>query len=166
VGSIVGIFESYDYTMYHFGTLNKVSSWLENQFGPIKLQPLVERRANQLIFEMLKLGHKVKVFEGYRSSFKQDQLYALGRTKPGNIVTNAKGGQSFHNYGVAVDIVFDGVSPWDSKHPWKLLGTIGKSLGFSWGGDWKFKDLPHFQLALDYTLDDFKDGKVNYSRYV
>lgn len=146
--------------------LNKALLWLKTTFGPRGLEPLVQRQADQLILEMKKYGYDVVIFEGYRSAQRQDELYSQGRTRPGFIVTNAKGGESFHNYGVAVDIVFRGREPWGAQHPWKLLGKVGKSLGFNWGGDWKFKDLPHFELTLDYTLNDFQTGKVDYSRYV
>ena len=38
-----------------------------------------------------------------RSFAEQDAIYAQGRTKVGDIVSYAKGGQSFHNYGLATD---------------------------------------------------------------
>jgi peptidoglycan L-alanyl-D-glutamate endopeptidase CwlK len=104
-----------------------------------------------------------------RTFAEQDALYAQGRTKAGLKVTNAKGGQSYHNYGLAIDIVllvdkdkngtyesaswdiktdFDG----DGKSDWMEIVTIFKRYGFEWGGDWKsFKDKPHFQKTFGYT---------------
>lgn len=146
--------------------LNRAMSWLKSTFGYTGLEPAVERRVNQLIQEMKDRGYDVMVFEGYRSPERQNKLYAQGRTQPGAIVTNARAGESFHNYGVAVDIVFKGDSPWSPKHPWELLGQVGKSLGFTWGGDWKFKDLPHFELTFNHKLSDFQTGNVDYFLYV
>ncbi|MBC1801136.1 M15 family metallopeptidase [Listeria booriae] len=88
----------------------------------------------------------------FRSKAEQDALYAQGRTKPGQIVTNAKGGQSNHNYGVAVDLCLytdDGKNVvWETTSKrWLRVVAIAKSVGFKWGGDWtSFKDYPHFEL--------------------
>jgi peptidoglycan L-alanyl-D-glutamate endopeptidase CwlK len=73
-------------------------------------------------------------------------------------VTNAKGGQSYHNFGLAFDIlVLDamGKADWDSTHPgWRQAADVGKALGLEWGGDWKkIKDQPHFQYTSGITLD-------------
>lgn len=136
---------------------------------PTAIQPLVKRKADMVVKAMSNLGYQVTVFQGFRSFEEQNALYAQGRTKPGAIVTNAKGGDSFHNYGVAVDIVFvvNGKPSWSSKHPWKTLGKVGKEYGFEWGGDWEdFVDLPHFQLTQGYTLRNFKSNEVDYKKYV
>ena len=90
-----------------------------------------------------------------RTFKEQDDLYAQGRTKSGGKVTNAKGGYSFHNYGLALDIVIiDGASAsWDikkdfdgdGKADWMEVVAIFKKYGWEWGGNWKnFKDMPHF----------------------
>ena len=93
---------------------------------------------------------------GYRSAKEQDELYKQGRTKPGNIVTNAKGGYSQHNWGVAFDIAMNHDIDGDKKvtdDTWNLKGfksvaKLAKSVGLSWGGDWKsFKDNPHFYYS-------------------
>jgi peptidoglycan L-alanyl-D-glutamate endopeptidase CwlK len=94
----------------------------------------------------------------YRSDDEQNALYAQGRTKPGRKVTNAKAGQSAHNFTVAgipaskaFDIAIkndDGSLNWDTAHEdWRKAGMIGVALGLNWGGAWKsFKDYPHFEL--------------------
>ncbi len=118
---------------------------------------------------MEKFGYKVTIFQGFRSFAEQQFLYDQGRTKPGSIVTNAKPGYSLHNYGVAVDIVFveNGRPSWDEKHPWHILGQVGKNQGFEWGGDWvSFKDRPHFEMTKGYTVYDFLSNKVDYRKYV
>ena len=93
----------------------------------------------------------------FRDSVEQQKLYNQGRTKPGSIVTNAKPGQSKHNFMMdnnpaskAFDIVImkNGKPDWDVKNPdWKRAGEIGKRVGLEWAGDWvSFKEYPHFQL--------------------
>ena len=127
-----------------------------------------------------------------RTYQEQDNLFALGRTKinpdgksskkpMGNIVTNAKGGQSYHNFGLAFDIVLlkdsngDGTfetASWetnvdfdkDGKADWQEVVTICKQHGWAWGGDWKFVDMPHFEKKFGFSVVDLnervKQGKV------
>jgi len=168
LGTITNSFDCIDFRQYQEGVIHKIDSWIQNTYGPTKLQPLIKRTAQDVVDEMASLGHVVHVFEGFRTKKKQDQYYSQGRTTPGNIITNAKGGQSLHNYGVAVDIVFgqQGRPSWNPKEPWKLLGKIGKKHGFFWGGDWKgFSDLPHLEMRLGFSLDDFMNGEVNYTKF-
>jgi len=136
---------------------------------PVALQPLVKRQAEKVMADMEKFGYKVMIFQGFRSKAEQDYLYAQGRTRPGAIVTNAKGGYSNHQYGVAVDIVFveNGRPSWAEHHPWNILGQVGKNNGFEWGGDWVgFKDRPHLEMTFGYSLYDFLSNKVDYRKYV
>jgi peptidoglycan L-alanyl-D-glutamate endopeptidase CwlK len=122
-----------------------------------------------------------------RTFAEQDALFAQGRTKPGAIVTKAKGGQSYHNYGLAIDIVllvdkdkngtfesaswdlktdFDG----DGKSDWQEIVAIFKRYGYEWGGDWKFVDAPHFQKTLGKSIAELqslhKAGKVDKNGFV
>jgi peptidoglycan L-alanyl-D-glutamate endopeptidase CwlK len=104
-----------------------------------------------------------------RTFAEQNALYAQGRTAKGAKVTNAIGGQSFHNYGLAIDIVLlidkDGngtyeAASWDTttdfdadrKSDWQEIVHIFKMHGWEWGGDWRFKDMPHFQKTFGYTI--------------
>ena len=86
----------------------------------------------------------------YRSPEEQNALYAQGRTAPGQIVTNAKAGQSHHNLypSPAFDIAFkrsDGKILWDDSL-FIEFSIMAKSCGLSWGGDWhSIKDKPHFE---------------------
>jgi len=144
---------------------------LESMFRkpPVALQPLVKRQAEKVVADMEKLGYLVMVYQGFRSKAEQDYLYAQGRTRPGAIVTNAKGGYSLHNYGCAVDIVFieNGRPSWAEKHPWTVLGQTLEKHGFEWGGRWtSFPDRPHGQITFGYTLYDFLSNKVDYKKYV
>lgn len=115
-----------------------------------------------------------------RTFAEQDELYSLGRTKAGKIVTNAKGGQSYHNYGLAIDIVIiDGMNAsWDikkdfdrdGKADWIEIVNIFKQYGWEWGGDWRFKDYPHFQKSLGFSVRELKSlyeaKKVDKNNYV
>ena len=113
--------------------------------------PELQEKAVKLIVECKKQGLIVKLGECFRSAAEQDALYAQGRTKPGNIVTNAKGSSysSMHQWGVAFDIIRnDGKGAYNNSDGWfNKVGRIGKALGLEWGGDWTSPvDTPHFQL--------------------
>jgi peptidoglycan L-alanyl-D-glutamate endopeptidase CwlK len=112
-------------------------------------------------------GCKLTVTSTYRDAEAQDALYAQGRTKPGKIVTNAKGGQSLHNWRVAFDVVpmRDGKAVWGTTGwdglLWMKVGAIGRSIGLEWGGAWsRFPDFPHFQFTGGLMLADFQAGKT------
>lgn len=122
-----------------------------------RVHPRLAELGLRMIDLCAQAGVAVLITQGLRTWQEQDDLYAQGRSKPGKIVTNARGGQSWHNFGLAFDIVVldsVGKAEWDTAHPgWKQAAAIGKSLGLEWGGDWKsFKDLPHFQLVNGLTL--------------
>lgn len=93
-------------------------------------------------------GVRIKIISGLRTYAEQDKLYAQGRSKPGKIVTNAKGGYSNHNFGIAFDIgVFEGNSYLGDSPKYKAVGLLGMELGLEWGGNWtSIVDEPHFQL--------------------
>lgn len=98
-----------------------------------------------------------------RTIAEQDALYAQGRTTKGKIVTNAKGGYSYHNFGLSFDfcLIIDGKEvSWDMNKDfdgdkvsdWMEVVSIVKRHGWEWGGDWKsFKDYPHFQKTFGNT---------------
>lgn len=126
-----------------------------------RLHPAVRARGTALLELCAQSGLSVLVSQGLRTWEEQDALYARGRTAPPlgrtQVVTMAKGGRSYHNFGLAFDIVvLDAVNKagWDSDHPgWRTAGALGKSVGLDWGGDWaRFKDLPHFQYTGGLSL--------------
>ena len=103
----------------------------------------------------------------FRTIAAQDALYAQGRTSPGSIVTNAKGGSSFHNYGLAIDICEvkeDGTIDWNYNNG--ELDEIAKKYGLEWGGDWHTKDRPHFQITFGYTWQQLFDMPKDIYGYV
>ncbi len=116
-----------------------------------KINPQLANRIRLAAAELKAQGITIRVTSSYRTFAEQDALYAQGRTKPGSIVTNAKGGQSLHNYGLAVDVVpiVNGQPKWDvPESTWQKIGAAGKRQGLEWGGDWtSFKDRPHFQMT-------------------
>jgi len=119
---------------------------------------------------LLGRGVRLRFASVYRSNEEQDELYSR-RPK----VTNAKGGQSIHNYGLAFDVVLlydkDGngtfeTASWDTikdgdndgKSDWMEVVNFFKAKGWSWGGDWRyFKDKPHFQKDFGYTWRELKE---------
>lgn len=90
-----------------------------------------------------------RVVQGYRTFEEQDELYAQGRSKPGAKVTNAKGGQSYHCYGLAIDIVELKGKEVNWNFDYSKLEPIGEKYGLYWGGN--FNDKPHFELSFGYT---------------
>lgn len=113
----------------------------------------------------------IRVVQGLRTFAEQDSLYSQGRTKPGSKVTNAKGGQSLHNYGLAIDFAIlhdkDGNGSFEElswstiedfdkdKIPdWAEVVASFEAAGWEWGGKWRtFKDLPHCQKT-PYTWQE------------
>lgn len=108
-------------------------------------------------------GVEAKVISGTRTGKEQDALYAKGRTAPGSVVTNARAGQSSHNYGLAIDLgLFAGGKYLDEdKGATKLVQTIYRDIffralehGIYWGGNWEsFPDIPHFQYGNDSVAE-------------
>jgi peptidoglycan LD-endopeptidase CwlK len=114
----------------------------------VTLLPEVQPLARALIQKAALDGIRIKVLSGLRTYPEQDELYAQGRTKPGSIVTNARGGYSNHNFGIAFDVgVFEGNKYLGDSVKYKAVGALGMDMGLEWGGNWKtIIDQPHFQL--------------------
>ena len=128
------------------------------------LLPVVKYKVERFMGFCVANSIDILVTSTYRDISSQDALYAQGRTTPGNIVTNAKGGESFHNYKCAIDIVplINGKPEWDGTHPvWATLGRLGKEAGLEWAGDWKkFKEMAHFQYTGGLSLAQLQAGAV------
>lgn len=122
------------------------------------LHPRLAQLGTRLLDRCASAGLALMVTQGLRTMAEQDALFAQGRTRPGKIVTDARGGQSYHNFGLAFDVlVLDamGKAHWSDSHPgWRQAGLTGEALGLEWGGSWTgFKDLPHFQYTGGLDLD-------------
>lgn len=129
------------------------------------LHPLLQQKAKEFIARCNRLGVYPYIYCTYRSGAEQDQLYSMGRTTKSTIgvtalrplgkkVTNAKAGQSAHNYnmnGKPASKAWDacpqvaGALVWDEKHPhWKIMGKVAAEIGMNWYGK---KGSPFFELC-------------------
>lgn len=144
--------------------------------------PLLRDELEQIYKEICSAlkGKAICRFSYVLRTFKeQDELF---KKRPR--VTRAKAGQSYHNYGLAVDIVlivkengkvkavwdtvkdFDG----DGTSDWIEIVAIFKKYKWTWGGEWNFKDNPHFEKTLGFTWQQLlalhMEGKVDEAGYV
>lgn len=154
-----------------------------------QLHPKVREAALAAYAEAVKktpVGVHPFITQTLRTFAESDALYAQGRTKKGPIVTNAKGGASYHNYGLALDFVIqvDGEMNWKVDKNWMIVVECFKRHGFKWGADWdndgKTKaqgdrdegivDAPHFEMTFGHNWRDllalYKAGKVDKDGYV
>ncbi|MGC2236327.1 MAG: peptidoglycan-binding protein [Pyrinomonadaceae bacterium] len=109
-----------------------------------KVHPELKKRITQLIENLAGQSLDVRVVQGLRTFAEQDVLFNK-RPK----VTNARGGQSNHNYGLAVDLCpfKNGKPDFNDIKSFNIIGKEAKKLGLEWGGDWtKLVDKPHVQL--------------------
>jgi peptidoglycan L-alanyl-D-glutamate endopeptidase CwlK len=114
-----------------------------------KLHPKIRKSVARTINSLYKKGIKVKIISGLRTFSQQNKLYNQGRTTSGSIVTHAKAGQSYHNYGLAIDTMYP------KAHADEVVKEFKKN-GFEWGGDFKNIDDPaHFQKRFGYTWQQF-----------
>lgn len=119
------------------------------------LLPEVQPFARTLVQKAALSEIRIKIISGLRTYEEQDELYAKGRTTPGPKVTNARGGYSNHNFGIAFDIgVFEGQKYLGDSVKYKAVGALGTDLGLEWGGNWKtITDQPHYQLRPSWAAD-------------
>lgn len=134
-------------------------------FKPIEVYPRLLTKLEKLVEACAARGVDYWATSGYRSWDEQGKLYALGRSvknvdatdeKPmGGIVTNAKAGQSYHNYGIATDFALDkdtvraGLQPDWNFEQYRILAEEATKLGLEPGFYWKsFPDAPHVQINL------------------
>lgn len=118
------------------------------------LVPEMQEKFHLFAGKMAEAGIPFMITRTKATPEEQAELYAQGRTKPGLIVTWTL--KSKHLEGKAFDIAIlkDGKSTWEPKvsvnknevPDYFEAGQIGESIGLEWGGRWKRRDLPHFQL--------------------
>lgn len=143
---------------------------LEQRPLPSGLHPIVEEKRDLLIARAAEIGIDILITDGYRSPEEQDGLHSQGRSASGSIVTYAEGGESYHNYGLAIDYALrldDGSVVWDiardgngnGESDWFEVAAIAKNLGFDWGGDWqRFKDYPHLEMTFGLSIRKLQQG--------
>jgi len=127
-----------------------------------QLHPKVAQMCLTFLSKCGEQGIDVIVTSTYRDNESQAALYAQGRTAPGSIVTNAKPGDSYHNWRVAFDFVpiVHGKAAWDDAELFTRCGVIAESVGLEWAGRWKkFKELAHCQYTGGLSLTQFKAGE-------
>ena len=121
------------------------------------LHPLLRAEALEiygLICSVLTAKTVCRFTHTLRTIEEQNALYAIGRTQPGKVVTNAKGGSSFHNYGLAIDfcLIIDGKASFKVDATWLQIIEIFEQRGWESGHRWKFTDSPHIQKTFGYTI--------------
>mgnify|MGYP002477972077 CR=1 FL=1 len=141
-----------------------------------RLHPKLRDEAKAIYFEInnnLKGKAICRFAYTLRTDAEQDALYAIGRTKPGKVVTNARGGESLHNYGLAIDIVLlvdkngDGTfetASWqtnvdfdgDGVADWMEVVKIFKLHGFEWVGIGNLQICLTSKKHLVTQLNNFK----------
>jgi peptidoglycan LD-endopeptidase CwlK len=133
-----------------------------------EVHPELSRRVHQLSDL---LSFSLLVTQGLRTYAQQDALYQQGRTTPGAVVTNAKAGESMHNFGLAVDVApSDGAGgiDWNGKDAkWSEILQKAPVVGLAEGAQWRtFPDEPHlYPLEVPANPDDnmrylFSEGGI------
>ncbi|QGH33039.1 M15 family peptidase [Gracilibacillus salitolerans] len=138
---------------------------------PTELHPIVEESKEELVKQADEIGISIIITDSFRSAEEQDAIYQQGRETEGTIVTYAQGGESYHNYGLAIDFALqtnENNVIWDLEYDgnqngesdWMEVVEIAKDLGFTWGGDFtRFKDYPHLQMDFGLSIRELKWGK-------
>lgn len=132
------------------------------------LVPVCKDRAERFLNLVNAAGIDLLVTSTYRDLESQAALFAQGRSKPGAIVTNAKPGQSWHNWRCAFDVVplRNGKPVWGTSGPdgdlWRKIGEMAEDAGLEWAGRWtgKLREMAHFQYTGGLTLAELQKGKV------
>lgn len=132
----------------------------------LKVQPVFANLLIELKKHFAEKGIDVRIICGTRTYAEQDALYAQGRTKPGQVVTKARGGESLHNFGLAIDLgLFVNKKYLEDSPFYDHIGKIvAKFPQLEWGGNWKFVDEPHVEfktgLSLAQMREKVKTGKA------
>jgi len=126
------------------------------------LLPVVKRKAEEFRKLCADQGMDILIYCTYRSPEEQNGLYAQGRSKPGKIVTNARGGESWHNHRCAFDFVpmVAGKPAWGDTNLYRKAGVIAESVGLEWAGRWtgSLRETAHCQYTGGLTLAQLKSG--------
>jgi peptidoglycan L-alanyl-D-glutamate endopeptidase CwlK len=125
------------------------------------LEPQVAVLCHRFVEECESQGISVIITSTFRSNEEQAALYAIGRTKPGNRVTNAKPGQSYHNWKIAFDFcpIVHGKAVWNNAELFERCGLIGEKVGLQWSGRFlTFRESAHMQLTQGHNLAYFQRG--------
>ena len=164
-------YQSFFFIKGNPGSSDQVEYEVNVETLPTELHPIVAEKVEILKEKTAEKEITILITDDYRSFEEQDKLYDKGRRTPGNVVTHSEGGESYHNFGLAVDFALqleNGNVIWDTEYDgngngqsdWFEAAEIAKELGFQWGGDWRgFKDYPHLQMDFGLTINDLQEGK-------
>ncbi len=124
------------------------------------LNPRVAAMARKFLELTKKNNMDVRIITAFRSWDEEDKLYAQGRWAPGQIVTNARGGDSYHNWGLAFDAApFEQGKMLTDVAKFKQMGALGEQAGLKWGGTFRaIVDYPHFQYTFGLNTWDLLNG--------
>ena len=124
------------------------------------LNPRVAAMARKFLELTKKNNMDVRIITAFRSWDEEDKLYAQGRWAPGQIVTNARGGDSYHNWGLAFDAApFEQGKMSTDVAKFKQMGALGEQAGLKWGGTFRaIVDYPHFQYTFELNTWDLLNG--------
>lgn len=124
-----------------------------------QLYPDFLERLLALLAEARNEGHDFYAISGFRPYTEQAKLYFQGRTAPGKIVTWARPGNSYHNFGLAADLCYDAdilkpnLQPNWRVEAYDILGTLAPRHGLEWAGNWvEHRECPHVQLPIRTPL--------------
>lgn len=131
-------------------------------------------RAERFVDACKAEGIDVLIYCTFRSHDEQDSLFRIGRTIPGDKVsiirpmglkvTNARGGESWHNYGSAFDFVplVHGKAAWNDSALYAQCGAIAESVGLEWAGRWtgSLRETCHCQYRAGYSLAEMQHGAL------
>ena len=137
-------------------------SVLTARIDPAKLYPPFYAALSALLRDASDQGADFYAISGFRTYGEQMALWQQGRVAKGPIVTHAKGGESTHNFGIAVDLCRDGVldrrglQPDYAPESYEILRELAPAYGLLWGGSWKFPDRPHVQMPHWVTARDLE----------
>lgn len=127
------------------------------------LTPKVRAMAIEFVKRCAAEGIDVIITSTLRDYEAQDALFAQGRTKPGDIVTNARGGFSYHNFGVAFDFcpIKGGKCQWKNEALFRRCGEIGEEIGLEWAGRWfgRMREMAHLQDA-EVNLEELRAARA------
>jgi len=152
-------------TPFHLTNLKYKINWSLMSRSLQDLHPEIHWWASKVIQAAQEIRVPILIYFTLRTFAEQEVLYAIGRTEPGKIKTNARGGESYHNYGLAFDFAIDPSGPgieWasgvdinDDKIPdYRQIGEIGEDFGLQWGGRFKSikGDYGHLQFSFGFSI--------------
>jgi peptidoglycan L-alanyl-D-glutamate endopeptidase CwlK len=125
-----------------------------------KVRPVFVQLLSHLQEHFASRGVVPRYISGNRTWEEQDAIFAQGRTKPGPIVTKARGGESRHNFGLALDIgLFKGKEYLTKSPLYKEIGqVVAKFPQIEWGGSWKsIVDEPHVEFRTGLSLAQMRE---------